>query len=205
MYTLVTIPGSCSTGIHVLLNTLNIKAEVVKRDDLPNYQQLVPTNQVPALIEGEEVLTEGAAIVLHLLEQNNLDLSAFGEPKAFLQWLMFNYSTLHPAYGQIFTAGRLMEESDEKDKYLHTLANKVTDTWKIVDARLAQQPYLAGDKVSVLDYLLAVYANWGNFFPQLTIKLGDNVKRVINEVSKHEAFVRAFEQEQTAFSIPNNA
>lgn len=205
MYTLVSIPGTCSTGINILLKSLNIPAEVVHRDELPNYQKTVPTNQVPALIDGDIVLPEGAAIVLYLLEKHNVDMASFGDATAFKQWLMFNYATLHPNYSKLFSAKNLIEDPAAKQQYLDTLAQQLSSTWQIVDARLAKSPYLAGDKVSVLDYLLAVYANWGNYFPEQTIKLGDNVKRVVSEVSKLPAFVEAFEQEGANFSLPHGS
>ena len=41
MYQLYTIPGSCSTGIHVLLNSLDIKTDIILRDDVEDYASLV--------------------------------------------------------------------------------------------------------------------------------------------------------------------
>lgn len=205
MYTLVSLPGTCSTGINILMKTLNMPVEVVHRDELPNYKELVPTNNVPALIDGDKVIYEGAAIVLHLLEKANVKHSDFGDPDQFKQWLMFNYATLHPAYSQLFTANSLMAEGEAKTEYMSTLANKISTTWQIVDQQLAERPYIMGYKVSVIDYLLAVYVNWGNFFPDHSIALGDNVKRLVNDVSKHEVFVQAFEQEGASHAIPQGA
>lgn len=205
MYTLVSLPGTCSTGINILMKMLNLPAEVVHRDEIPNYKSLVPTNNVPALIDGETVIYEGAAIVLHLLDKANVTLCDFGNPDEFRQWLMFNYATLHPAYSQIFTANSMMPEGDAKFEYMNMLANKVSATWQIVNEQLAERPYILGYKVSVMDYLLAIYANWGNFFPEHSIVLGDNVKRLIDEVSKHDVFVQAFEQEGASYAIPQGA
>ena len=93
MYTLYTIPGSCSSGITVLLEKLQLEYTAVKREDVPNYSDLVPTNQVPALnLPDGQVITEGAAIVLYLLEKHNspmlpTDLSQKAE---FLRWLLID-------------------------------------------------------------------------------------------------------------------
>lgn len=78
MYTLYTIPGSCSTGIHTLLNALNIPVKIINRDDVENYQEIVPTNQVPALKDGELLLTEGAAIAQYLMEKHLVDTRVLG-------------------------------------------------------------------------------------------------------------------------------
>ncbi|WP_286269365.1 glutathione S-transferase family protein [Thalassotalea hakodatensis] len=205
MYTLVTLPGTCSTGIHVLLNILDIKAEVVHRDKVPNYQQIVPTNQVPALINGDLVLTEGSAIVLYLLDKHQITFTSEKEKNTFNQWLMFNYATLHPAYSKLFTTASVMTDSEEKTVYLRQLAENVARLWQIIDNRLAQQQYLTGNSVTVIDYLLAIYANWGNYFPELTIPLGDNVKNLVADLTQHKVFVDAFEQEGASFNLPKGA
>ena len=205
MYQLITIPGSCSTGIHILLNKLNIPVEIQKRDEVDNYSVLVPTNQVPALKTGETLLTEGAAIVLYLLNKHNVDLNQYGGATRFNQWLMFNYATLHPAYGKLFTINGLMNDGEQKATLMQQLADKVADTWNIVDKHLEDNHFMTGDSVTVIDYLLAIYVGWGNVFPQLSIKLGDNVLRLVKEVSEHEDFKAAFEKEGVSFTIPDNS
>ncbi|MEW6991146.1 glutathione S-transferase family protein [Colwelliaceae bacterium 6441] len=205
MYQLVTIPGSCSTGIHVLLNKLNIPVEIIPRDQINDYPSLVPTNQVPALKDEEKLFTEGAAIVLYLINKHNVDLNNYGGAALFNQWLMFNYATLHPAYGKLFTLNGVMEEGEKKYEVMHALASRVEDTWKIVDQHLADKSYMTGESPSVIDYLLAIYASWGNYFPQLTIKLGDNVLRLIEEVSQHSVFTKAYQKESVEYRIPQSA
>lgn len=205
MYQLITIPGSCSTGIHVLLNKLNIPVEVIKRDDIDNYPALVPTNQVPALKDGESLLTEGAAIVLYLVNKHGVDLSNYGGATKFNQWLMFNYATLHPAYGRIFAVSRLISESDANKQLMTALALKVEETWNIVEKHLEKSRYMTGDNVCVIDYLLAIYASWGNYFPDLAIKLGPNVKKLIADVSTHTVFTEAYAKEGATFGLPSNA
>jgi len=72
MYTVYTIPGSCSSGIVVLLENLQVEYTAVKREDVPNYSEIVPTNQVPALKTPDgQIVTEGAAIALYLLEKHH--------------------------------------------------------------------------------------------------------------------------------------
>lgn len=205
MYKLYTIPGSCSTGIHILLNKLEIPVEVIKRDDVANYQKIVPTNQVPALQDQEQLLTEGAAIVLHLFEQHGHPYKTEKKEGVFNQWLMFNYATLHPAYSKLFAVLKTMSESEDKQKLMESFAVKLTDIWKIVDSRLATQPYILGDEPSIIDYLLTIYVGWGNVFTHLAIPVGKNVLRVADEVKILPEFVQAFEVEGGQYQIPSNA
>ena len=89
MYKLYSLAGTCSTGITVLLEKLGVKYQVIQRDDVENYSQIVPTNQVPALVVDNQVITEGAAIALYLLEkhQNDMMPTAVTDKAEFLRWL----------------------------------------------------------------------------------------------------------------------
>ena len=203
MYQLYTIPGSCSTGIHVLLNQLGVPFEMVKRDDVKNYAQMVPTNQVPALQTDNHLVTEGAAIVLHLLAAHGQQ--ALLDDPEFIRWLMFNYATMHPAYGKLFAVNAMMDDSDAKRQLLQKLGNRVAEYWQIVDNHLQDRTSMHGDQITVLDYLLAVYVRWGNLFSNVRIPVGDHVIALVNRVVALPEFQQAFEREGVAYSIPDNA
>jgi glutathione S-transferase len=207
MYQLFTISGSCSTAIHVLLNSLNVPVEIIKREDVPNYSDLVPSNAVPALKDGDRIITEGVAIVLYLLEKHNIPLtrfnsSTYGDNTDFMQHLLFNYATLHPAYGKLFSMAGLLPQGEQKQIVLQQLANKASSLWQIVDKHLANQKYMVSEAPSIVDYLLAVYANWGNAFEGIKIELGSNVRRLISEVSELPEFKRAYQVESANFALP---
>ena len=204
MLTLYTIPGSCSTGIHALMNALDMPFEMRKRDEVDNYQLQVPTNQVPALQDGEHLLTEGAAIALYLMEKNQIDIQQYGGTTYFYQWLMFCYATLHPAYGKMFAALRDMQEGPAREAYLQVLANNTSSLWQIVNTRLDGRDFTCGNAPCIVDYLLAVYANWGNAFPSHSIKLGENVIQLVKRISELPEFTAAYHREGASHSIPNS-
>ena len=197
MYTLYSIPGSCSTGITVLMKKLGLDFKVIRRDDVENYTDLVPTNQVPALIDGDTLITEGAAIVLHLLEKHENDMLPKSEKERteFYRWLMFDYATLHPAYGKLFSVAGVMDDSEAKLPLLQKLADKISDTFNILDKRLEDRQFIYGDVPTPIDYLAAVYSTWGNSFPQLSFNLGDNVKAHVQRVMALPEFQAAYEFE----------
>lgn len=202
MYQLYSIPGSCSTGIHVLLNQLEVPVEIRNRDEVENYQNLVATNQVPALETGDQLLTEGAAIALHLLNTHG-DKSLANDPE-FTRWLMFNYATLHPAYSKLFAVNHAMENGPGKLALLQTLADRLSEFWQIVDQHLEGREFMHNDQASVIDYLIAVYVRWGSFFPDTTIALGDNVLNLVNRVVALPEFQSALQRENISYSIPEN-
>lgn len=202
MHQLFIIPGSCSTGIHILLNELNIDAKITERGDVSNYKELVPTNQVPALQVDDRILTEGANIALYLLMKHKPEML---DNPDFTQWLLFNYATLHPAYSKLFTINGIMEESQQKYELMQKLGDRVSELWMIVDQRLKQKQYMVGDEPSIVDYLLAVYLRWGNAFPDIQIPVGDNVLRLVEDVIKLPAVKHTLAKEQIEYQIPKSA
>ena len=199
MYTVYTIPGSCSTGIVVLLEKLQLDYQTLKREDVENYQDLVPTNQVPALkTETGQIITEGAAIVLYLLEKHRPDLlPPTLEAKAeFYRWLFFDYATLHPAYGKMFALSyRTTLDDENKNLALKQLAEGVSSLWAILDKELEEKKFITGDTPTIVDYLAAIYASWGNTFPHIPIIIGSNVRRLIDDISALPEFQAGYRKE----------
>ena len=203
MYELYTIPGTCSTGIAVLLEKLGVDYKLTKRDDVENYTEIVPTNQVPALkTETGQIIAEGAAITQFLLEKHGADLlpETPEEKATFLQWLNFDYATLHPAYSKLFAVSFKIDlEEDVKQSALEQLAEQLSDLWAILDRQLEGKKYILGDTVSHADYMATIYTSWVHYFPTVDIKLGDNIKRLAADVSNLPEFKAAYIKEQTEF------
>jgi glutathione S-transferase len=203
MYTLYTIPGSCSSGITVLLEKLQLEYTAVKREDVPNYSDLVPTNQVPALnLPDGQIITEGAAIVLYLLEKHNspmlpADLSQKAE---FLRWLIFDYATLHPAYGRMFAIQyKTQMDENEKVNVLKQYAAYTSSLWAILDNELEKKRFITGDHPTIVDYLATIYSGWGNNLQGINITLGKNVERLVEEVSGLPEFLAGYKKENIEF------
>ncbi len=198
-YTLYTIPGTCSTGIAVLMHKLGVNYVAIKRDAVPNYRDIVPTNQVPALKTQEgKIITEGGAIALYLLEKHGKEVMPSNtEARAeFYQWFHFDYSTLHPAYGKLFaTAGNKNLTDAAKAQLMQDFADSLSNLWAILDQRLAKQKFILGDQPSHVDYMAVVYASWNNFFPNTKITLGENVLRFIKDVQALPEFQAGYAAE----------
>lgn len=154
MYTIYTIPGSCSSGITVLLEKLQLEYTPVKRKDVANYSDIVPTNQVPALKTPDGlIITEGAAIVFYLLEKHNSQMLPADLPRKaeFLRWLMFDCATLHPAYGLMFAIQyKTQMDENEKISVLKQLSVYVSSLWAILDKELEEKRFITGDWLKIL-------------------------------------------------------
>lgn len=199
-YKLYYKPGACSMAIHVILNELNVPFEAIKQDDLkaPDFLKLNPRGQIPLLIVGGEPIKEGAAIITYLLDTHANDLlpkSGIERAKA-LEWLMWCNASLHPACSKIFGLKKPAADvldAKAKEDLQNLYLSQVQELWNEADARLAKTKYLAGDKVTAADILMAVIANWGLGTP------GANVKRVLKDVIARPSYQKALAAEQIEY------
>ena len=111
MYKLYYSPGACSMAINAVLNECNQPVTLEKVDispgkpRAPEFLKVNPRGQVPVLIDDEQILREGAAMLIHICEKHNSPLlpKSGKERDVALEWLMFCNATLHPAYGSQFS------------------------------------------------------------------------------------------------------
>jgi len=203
MYTLYYLPGACSLAIQVLLRELGQDVELVHRDQAENFTAINPTNAVPVLEDGAQVVREGAAIILHLLEKHDNDMLPAAGPDRIraIEEILFANATVHPAYGKLFFLEGALEEGPAKTAAMKVAAESVTKLWRIVEDKLADQPFLGGTRPSVADILLTVYAAWGDYFP-VEILWGPKVEALLDAVRKRPAFLASQVAEKASAPKP---
>jgi len=203
MYKLYYVPGACSMSVHVALNECNQPVTLEKIDmaagqnRTPEYLKISPRGQIPVLVDGDMVIREGAAILIHLLEKHNSPLlpkSGAARTEA-LEWLMFANATLHPAYARCF----FLKRNGQTDGPLvdAAIAN-VNSLWAEVEQRLATRTYICGEQMTIGDILLAVIANWSGNLPQ-PVTLGAHTKRMLKQVVARPAYQKAIAEEQVEY------
>lgn len=203
MYKLYYKKGSCSLAIHALLNELRQEVELINFHDVADYKQEInPMGSVPVLDDNGLLIREGAAIAIYLLEKHKSDmLPTEGEPRVnALQWLMFANATGHPSYSKLFFANSVISDEKAKAEALKTAAAGVSRMWAVVDSQLAKTQYVCGEKPSAADFLLTIYANWGAIlFADLDIILGENVKRMLKDISSRDSYQKALQTENVPY------
>lgn len=202
-YQLYYSAGACSKAVHVLLNELNQPAEFINankpgsKERTAEFLAINPRGQVPLLIVDGTPITEGGAIMTYLCDTHPSDLmpkSGIERAKA-LEALMFCNASMHPAYSPAFAVMKAPVDAPIKAAITEMSAKKVQSLYDVVEAKLAKQKYLAGDKFSPADILLAVFAGWNGVYGKDTIKLGPNTQRLVDEVSARPSFQKASETE----------
>ncbi len=175
----VALYGSQSTAslvVHWLLIELGIEHELKmldfdKREQRsPEYLAINPQGRVPTLVIDGQVLTESAAIAMHLADlypQANL-APATGTPQraAYYRWMFFCAYTLMPAYrGWFYPDEPAGEENIDKVKASSRAALEAA--WQQVDDHLqANGPYLLGGQRSAADFVLTMLMRWSRNMPR---------------------------------------
>lgn len=192
MYTLYCLPGTCSIASEAVLHELNQSVRVIMRSDVADYAAINPVGAVPALVDGDHIICEGAAIILHLLEKHQssmLPAAGIARTKA-IESIMFANATMHPAYGRLFFLGRAMPDGEAKMQVLQAAADAVSKVWQAAEVRLGDKPFLGGNEPGAADILLTVYAAWGAYFP-VNITIGPKAQAMIAAVKARPAFQKA--------------
>ncbi|KZN44094.1 hypothetical protein N474_23495 [Pseudoalteromonas luteoviolacea CPMOR-2] len=201
MYTLYLIPGACSLAVQIMLRELGQEFTLVNQQQAENFAMINPSNMVPTLVKDEIVLTEGAAIMLHLLRTHSSQLWPVDtkQQQQIIEDLMFANATIHPAYGRLFFAKQIIMDDSERQIFMNEAAKCINKLWQVVSLRLQQReghgPFLGGLQPNVADILLAVYARWGAYF-YVDISIPDNVHVMLERVMSRESFKAALDAEQ---------
>ena len=171
-------PGNASMAPHMLLEELGVPFELklVDRANMahksPAYLAMNPNGLIPVLEDGELVLYETAAILLHLADTHP-DAGfapALGSPERaqFYKWLMWLTNTLQPALINYFYPERWVAEGNAAgtaEVKLRAEA-RVGELLQQLVAEFArhQGPWLLGQHYSALDPFAFMLCRWTRGF-----------------------------------------
>jgi len=169
-------PSTASLIAHWLLIELGIEHELRMLDfdrheqKSPEYLAINPAGRVPTLIIDGQVLTEAAAIVMHLADlhpQAGL-APAPGTPMRadYYRWMFFCANTLQPAYRAWFYPDE-PAGADHVEAAREQARARIEAAWQhVADHMQANGPYLLGDTLSAADFLLTMLMRWSRNMPR---------------------------------------
>jgi GST-like protein len=135
------------TGLEYKLVPVNIRAG---EQFAPEFLKISPNNRMPAIVDTDGPggkpfsLFESGAILLYLAEKTGkLMPSEMRARYRVVEWLMFQMANVGPMLGQ---AGHFRNAAPEKIPYaIDRYTNESRRLFNVMDKRLADSPYLAGD------------------------------------------------------------
>ncbi len=178
-------------GLAYTLHGVNVRRGEQKA---PAFLALNPNGKVPVLVDaaaegGPLVLTESAAILVHLAETTGRLLPASGEGRArVFEQLFFHASGLGPAFGQ---AGFFQRQAAEPQPLaLERFSAEARRTLGRLDAVLAERAFAAGDAFTIADIAHFGWL-WRRAFAGLSLDEAPHVARWFDAVAARPAVQRA--------------
>ncbi len=157
--------GACSLSPNIVAHEAGLPIKL-ERVDLKtkklaggaDFLAINPKGYVPTLeLDDGEILTEGPTIVQYLADQKPDSglVPKAGTPERYRMQEMLGYinSEIHKAYSPLFSDKTPAETREGQSGYL-------MKRYKLLDERLAKQPYLFGDTFSAADAYLFTVTRW---------------------------------------------
>jgi len=186
--------------VHVMLEECDVPYRVHHIDIgagdqfQPEFLKISPNNKIPAIVDsdgpdGSPVsLFESGAILVYLASKTGRFLGRTDREKfVTLQWLMFQMGGVGPMLGQ---AHHFRVYAPKKIEYaVNRYTNEAKRLYGVLDRRLGEACYLAGDEYSIAD--IATFP-WTRTYANQGIELGDfpHVKRWFDEIGARPAVQR---------------
>ena len=118
-----------------------------KEQKAPKYLKINPNGRIPAIVDrdnGDFAVFESGAILMYLAEKTGRLMPADVQGRStVIQWLMFQMSAVGPMQGQANVFYRYFPE--KLPGAIERYQNETRRLYEVLDGRLAQVEYLAGD------------------------------------------------------------
>jgi len=170
-YTLFAVPGTGSAIVEALLTLVEAPFSL---NEMPYgklgpgsgpLQELNPLGQVPTLLlPDSSVMTESAAITLHIAEQFPTARLAPepGDParSRFLRWLVFLGSPLYATFTYGDEPERWAAGGDTATTLRQTTDSHRESLWRYLEGQLSPAPWFLGKEFSALDIFICTMTRW---------------------------------------------
>lgn len=156
-------PGTASMAPHAALAEIGVEYELVEIDagtSSAEYLALNPSGRVPTLEDGELVVTESAAILLHLGDRfpDARLVPGVGttERSQLYRSLLNQTNTLQPALMHVMYPERFGDTGVRE-----AATADAEEQFERLDAQLATRPWLVGGERTAADLFLFMLTRWG--------------------------------------------
>lgn len=129
----------------------------------PEFLAINPAGKVPVLVDGDLVLTESVAIVVHLAdkypEKRFLPADPRGRAEA-MRWLLFTATELEQPLWRITRHTVLYPEAKRLPGDVALAREEFTAMAQVLDRHMVDREFVVGDGVTVADFVLGYTLDW---------------------------------------------
>ena len=192
-------PGACSLSPHIALREAGLEFELERVDFATkktrggeDFMAINPKGLVPTLrLDSGETLTEGPAIVQYIADlrpDSGLAPAAGTFARYRLQEALNFISTeLHKPFAALF-------HKECPDSWKEVVKTKLAAAFAEVDATLAKQPFLTGERFTVADGYLFTVANWTRYVG-IALETWPHLAAFVGRIAERPAVHAALEAE----------
>ncbi|MFQ5565453.1 MAG: glutathione S-transferase family protein [Paracoccaceae bacterium] len=205
-------PDSANIVVRIALQELRLGFEPVRVDRAagehkqPAYLRLNPQGLLPVLEDGDLVLFETGAILLHLADRTGR-LGPEGpdarEPQAraaFLKWLFYLSNTVHADLRAGFYAPRYVAGEAAVPALRAGLAARIHRHMELLASELGADGWLVAGTPTLADFYLAACLRWAQLYPSaapliVPAEIPAGLHALLRATETREAVARAFADE----------
>jgi glutathione S-transferase len=158
-------PQTTADRVRWLLDELGVPYEPVLVDLMagehkkPEYLKINPNGLVPTVVDGDAVVFESVAILLHLVDKfgaGRLAPALGSDDRGQLyQWMVFTATSLDPPAFQVLLHSALLPDAHRSPALLEESRRKFNDAAAVLDRGLHGRPYIVGGAFTVADIMVA--------------------------------------------------
>jgi glutathione S-transferase len=131
----------------------------------PEYLRINPAGRVPALVDGDIVLTESVAICLYLADKFSAKQLAPGDVRQRAElnrWLLFTATELEQPLWRIARNTFLYPEEERQPKDVELARREFRQMAAVLEAHMKGREFVVGNTVTVGDFVLAYTLDWAH-------------------------------------------
>jgi len=147
-------------GVDFEAITVNLGAGEHRR---PEFLAINPAGKLPALVDGDLVLTESAAIVLYLAEKYGKFLPTERRGRAEVdRWLLFTVTELEQPLWRIAKNRNLYPPEQRLAADIPLASQDFRAMAEVAEKHMQGRKFVVGDEATVADFVLAHTLDWAN-------------------------------------------
>ena len=131
----------------------------------PAFLAINPAGKLPALVDGDLLLTESMAIVIYLAEkypEKRLIPTDLRQRADFHKWIMFTATELEQPLWRIARNTNLYPEHQRQPTDVDRAAEDFRPMAAVLEQHLDGREFVVGDRATVADFALAYTLDWAN-------------------------------------------